>query len=121
MVIAVERRSHHVLCAARSSHAFEAPCCCLLAIEGETGPRARVIASLQLLAAVKEFATDMRLDPALARRAQETIQLQFHRNGGTHLSTLLNTPEVSRNIREDVLMYVYGPALQVRVHECPHA
>eukprot|EP00892_Ulva_mutabilis_P002121 jgi/Ulvmu1/1190/UM108_0018.1 len=66
----------------------------------------------QVLASVKELAADMRLEPALVRRLQNTVKLQFHRHGGIHLGAMLNTPEVSRSIREDVLMHVYGSQLQ---------
>ena len=56
---------------------------------------------------------DMQLDPGLVRRMQETLRLQVHRHGGVHLAAMLNTPEVPRTVREDVLMHLYGPQLRV--------
>jgi hypothetical protein len=62
---------------------------------------------------LQSFSKDMHLEPDLARRLQEALQLRFHLHGGVNLAQLLSTAEVSRNIREDVLMYAYGHRLQV--------
>jgi hypothetical protein len=71
---------------------------------------------LQVRSKLQAFISDMRLDAGLSRRMQEALQLRFHLHGGVSLPQLLATPEVSRNIREDVLMYAYSHRLQVR-HE----
>lgn len=62
---------------------------------------------------LQSFVVDMKLDADLTRRLQEALQLRFHLHGGVSLAQLLSTAEVSRNIREDVLMYAHGHRLQV--------
>lgn len=68
---------------------------------------------MQVKSKLQAFIEDMKLDSHLTRKLQEALQLHFHLHGGVCLSQLLSTAEVSRNIREDVLMYAHGNRLQV--------
>ena len=65
---------------------------------------------------LQDFITASNLEPSFGRKLQKSVQLGFDLHGGVSLAAALSTPEISRTLREEVLVFALGG--QVKVH-CP--
>lgn len=64
---------------------------------------------------LQDFIATNRLDPAFGRKLHQSLQLGFDLNGGVDLAASLDTPEISRSLKEEVLAFSLGKRLKVHL------